>query len=93
VIWAKAQVLDESNRGGQCTLIAHGIPNGAGGIPDLTQAQSIVDASTPPTLWTTVVHGFASTGGSVDLLCSGGGKLAKPRVRDIRIAAFRIAGP
>ena len=91
VIWARAQV-DNANHGGQCTLIAHGIPNGAGGIPDSTRAQSIVETPTTPTLWTTVVHGFASAGGSVDLLCAGGNK-QPPRVRNIRIAAFRIAGP
>ena len=88
VIWAKAQV-DSGNRGGQCTLIAHGIPNGAGGIPDRALVQSIVETPTSPTLWTSVVHGFASTGGSVDLLCVSGSK--QPfRVRDIRITAFRL---
>ena len=87
VIWAKAQV--DGNHGGQCTLIAHGIPNGAGGIPDRALAQSIVETPTSPTLWTSVVHGFASTGGSVDLLCVSGSKLPF-RVRDIRITAFRI---
>jgi hypothetical protein len=90
VIWAKAQV-DNGNHGGQCTLIAHGIPNGAGGIPDLTKALSFVDSPTTPTLWTTVVHGFASTGGSVDLLCAGMSKQAY-RVRNIKITAFRISG-
>ncbi len=74
-----------------CTLLAHGIPNGAGGIPDVTRAQSILESGTSPTLWITVVHGFASGGGSVDLLCTSGSKDSPTRVHDIRIAALRIA--
>ncbi len=89
VIWATAQV-DGAVDLAECTLIAHGIPNAAGGIPDRALATSIVEDATSPTLWLTVVHGFASSGGSADLQCSNGSKTSPTRARNIRITAFRL---
>jgi len=56
VLWATAQV-DSAASGGQCTLLAHGIPNGAGGVPDSVRALSEVDSGASPTLWMTPYTG------------------------------------
>jgi hypothetical protein len=39
----------------------------------------------------TMVHGFASTGGSIELMC-GGGAHGAGGVRDIKITAVRVGG-
>jgi len=95
VIWARAQLVTTTADGGVCRLVAHGVPNAAGGTPDLTTASSILDdasvaGNTTPTLWMSVVHGFASGGGSVDLYCAAAGKSAT--VRAARITAVRLGG-
>jgi len=94
VIWAKAQVVNPAVGSAQCKLIARGIPNGGGGTPDAVSASSILDATgaagnTSPTLWMTLVHGFASRGGSIELVC-GGGFHGGGAVRDIKITAVRL---
>ena len=94
-IWAHAQVVSPTVSGGQCLLIAKGIPGAAGGTPDAASAPSFVDqanaGTNAPTLWMTMVHGFASTGGSIELMC-GGGAHGAGGVRDIKITAVRLGG-
>jgi hypothetical protein len=94
LIWARAQVVSPTVAGGQCTLIAHGVPGGAGATPDAVSTTSVVDqtaGTNAPTLWMTLVHGFATTGGSIELLCGGGAK-GPFGVRDIKISAVRLGG-
>jgi hypothetical protein len=93
LIWAHAQVVSPTVYGARCELQAHGIPNGAGGVPDIISVPSIIGpevGTNAPTMWMTLVHGFAQTGGSVELAC-GGSKLGAG-ARNIKITAVRLGG-
>jgi hypothetical protein len=89
LIWSTARVegdkVGSRDHGGECRLIA-----GADlqSVPDNDQSDS---KTSPATLWNIVVHGFASPG-TVELQCAGYLK-GPSQVRDIKLAAIRIAGP
>jgi hypothetical protein len=95
LIWAQATVVSPTVATGTCTLFAHAVPGGAGAVPDVVSAVSQVDqtgGTNAPTLWMSVVHGFPTNGGSIDLQCAGGTGHGQAGVRDIRITAVRLDG-
>jgi hypothetical protein len=88
VIWATAQV-DSANLGGQCVLIAHGPPGGGGGFPDASVEKSPLESGSSVRFGMAVIHGFGSSGGTIDLQC-GGVARGPSQVRKIKITAFRL---
>ena len=95
LIWAHATVVSPTVAGGTCTLFAHEVPGAAGAVPDVVSAMSAVDqtgGTNAPTLWMSVVHGFPTNGGSIDLQCAGGTGRSQAGVRDIKINAVRLGG-
>jgi hypothetical protein len=95
VILAHATIVNPTVGGGICTLFAHAVPGAAGAVPDVVSATSAVDqtgGTNAPTLWVSVVHGFPTNGGSIDLSCAGGNGRDPSAVRDIKITAVRLGG-